>query len=58
MVVVGEKPQHRAAWSMPRLWWRQARWLGWPETVTSLLRKLKDLSLTQKFPNKSFCLAS
>lgn len=58
MVVVGEKPQHRVTWSMPCLWWRQARWLGWPETVTSLLRKLKDLSLTQKFPNKNFCLAS
>lgn len=47
MVVVREEPQHRATWSMPHLWWRQAGWLGWPETVTSLVRKLRELSLTQ-----------
>lgn len=58
MVVVREEPQHRATWSVPCLWGREAGLLGQPETVTSLLRKLRDLSLTQKFPNKNFSLAS
>lgn len=59
MVVVRDKPRHRATWSVPpHLWVRQAGWLGWPEIVTSLLRKFRDLPLTQKFPNKNFCLAS